>query len=353
MSIELSPDIFRKSLSVALATVTVLSNSLFFVPVFAEDAPSGEDAGNETLWAYEENYLKNVKDVCKVQWNPENGSILQAKDIKYPQIGSKTAEKEYREGVRSVGGDSSRLEELLAPDIPSAGEGFQMGFPPKFGSDVSRASEVYKERMNGIFACAQINYKIRVHEQLLKTVKGEKADSGNTVKKIEEQTRMLRQELSKRKCADRTATEGKSNVLMKKDLLRQSTYEYCNYRHYLQYLKSNAQYRLANFIDAEEKRKGATANAENAPSPSGPVEKLAESVGGIVVRIDQEISHTREVFPQSMVAYTEFERTYASHVVMLFILEDYALLRDSLKKVMNPLGQVIFKASNAQSPFSP
>lgn len=38
---------------------------------------------------------------------------------------------------------------------------------------------------------------------------------------------------------------------------------------------------------------------------------------------------------------------------MLFILEDYVLLRDSLKKVMNPLGQVIYKASNAQSPKSP
>lgn len=54
-----------------------------------------------------------------------------------------------------------------------------------------------------------------------------------------------------------------------------------------------------------------------------------------------------------MIAYNEFERTYASHVVMLFILEDYSLLRDSLKKVMNPLGQNKCKSSNAQSPRTP
>ena len=49
-----------------------------------------------------------------------------------------------------------------------------------------------------------------------------------------------------------------------------------------------------------------------------------------------------------MVAFTEFEKTYASHVVLEFILQDYINLRDSLKQVMNPIGQVIYKASNKQ-----
>lgn len=211
--------------------------------------------------------------------------------------------------------------------------------------------------MNGIFACAQINFKIRTHERLLKTVRAEKADSGNTVKRIEEQTKLLRQELSRRKCADRTSTEGKPNVFMKKDLLNQSTYEYCNYRHYLQYLKANAQNRLSKFIEAEEARKKlkgtiASPEAENA-AKKGSSEDLLAQVGGAVSFIETEIAHTRQVFPQALIAYNEFERTYGSHVVMLFILEDYLLLRDSLKKIMNPLGQVIYKASNAQSPRNP
>lgn len=67
-------------------------------------------------------------------------------------------------------------------------------------------------------------------------------------------------------------------------------------------------------------------------------------------KITQEIAHTREVFPQAMVAFTEFEKTYASHIVLEFILQDYIDLRDSLKKLLNPIGQVIYKISNAQSP---
>ena len=127
----------------------------------------------------------------------------------------------------------------------------------QFGTDVKLASETYKERMNGIFACAQVNFKIRTHESLLKSIKGAKADSGNTAKKIEEQTRMLRKELTKRHCADRTSTEGKGNIMMKKMVLSQSTMEYCNYRSYLQYLKFNAQYRMSGFVQAETKRREA------------------------------------------------------------------------------------------------
>lgn len=119
------------------------------------------------------------------------------------------------------------------------------------------ASEVYKERMNSVFACAQINFKIRTHENLLKTIKGEKAQTGNAAKKIEEQTKMLRKELDKRHCADRTSTEGKANTMMKKAVLDQSTMEYCNYRSYLQYLKFRAQYRMGEYVKAEEARRSA------------------------------------------------------------------------------------------------
>lgn len=301
------------------------------------------------VWSYEEAYKKSVKQVCERAWNPNNGSIIRIKEFSYPEIGSATADKQYRKGVEGVGGDVSGIGEILASN--------GAGSPFDFGRDAKLASETYKERMNGIFACAQINFKIRTHEQLLKTVRAEKADGGNTVKKIEEQTKLLKQELSRRNCANRTSTEGKANVFMKKDLLNQTTYEYCNYRHYLQYLKANAQNRLSKFIEAEEARKkskGETVSEDaSKAAKSGSSEELLASSASVVSSIDSEIRHTREVFPQAMIAYNEFERTYGSHVVMLFILEDYSLLRDSLKKIMNPLGQVIYKASNAQSPRNP
>lgn len=309
-------------------------------------AADGEAPSKPELFSYEGSYKNNVKNVCAVAWNPAS-SLVSGKDYIYPEIGnSKDAEK-YREGVKSVGGDLTRINELLA------GNG-STNDPFTFGKDIDRASEVYKERMNGIFACAQVNFKIRTHERLLATIRGQKADSGNTAKQIEEMTKRLRQEMTRRKCADRTSTEGKDNIMLKGDLLRQSTYEYCNYRHYLQYVKSNAQNRLSKMIDAEQKRVAEkNANLEEGEAKTTTSEALAGNVVKVSGSIDREIAHTREVFPQAMVAYNEFERTYASHVVALFVLEDYALLRDSLKRVMNPLGQLIYKASNAQSPYSP
>jgi hypothetical protein len=65
-------------------------------------------------------------------------------------------------------------------------------------------------------------------------------------------------------------------------------------------------------------------------------------------KLNAEIAHIKEVYPQAMVAFSEFEKTYASHIVLVFIHEDYKNLRESLKKLMNPIGQLIYKISNAQ-----
>ena len=51
-----------------------------------------------------------------------------------------------------------------------------------------------------------------------------------------------------------------------------------------------------------------------------------------------------------MIAFTEFEKTYAAHIILTFIQQDYLALRESLKQLLNPIGQVIYKISNAQSP---
>ncbi len=324
-------------------TASVPSGTVFDGVASAADAPAQPD-----VFSHQKAYLDNVKAVCDVGPWAGGESVITAASVTYPDFESAMADRSYRAAIEAVGGDKTGIEDLIAKSK-------EPGTPFQMGTDVKLASEVYKERMNGIFACAQINFKIRTHENLLKTIKGEKADSGNTAKKLEEQTKKLRLELTRRHCADRTSTDGKGNVMMKGMVLNQTAKEYCNYRHYLQYLKSNAQNRISSFVTAEEKRRsdGAAKSPEAGSKALGSAEEAGIAVANLTVSIGQEIDHTREVFPQSMLAYKEFERTYASHVVMLFVLEDYMLLRDTLKKVMNPLGQVIYKASNAESPKSP
>jgi hypothetical protein len=80
-------------------------------------------------------------------------------------------------------------------------------------------------------------------------------------------------------------------------------------------------------------------------------EFVALEINQVSSKITTEINHTKEIFPQAMVAFSEFEKTYASHVLLEFILQDYIDLRVSLKKLLNPIGQVIYKASNAQAPM--
>jgi hypothetical protein len=135
-----------------------------------------------------------------------------------------------------------------------------------------------------------------------------------------------------------------SEFSLRKSLLDNTTYQYCNYRQYLYYLDYtskntlNTYYASKNTLGAEDK------------NPLKDTSSVAIDIAISANKIVSEIAHTKEVFPQAMVAYAEFEKTYASHIILEFILQDYIDLRDSLKKLLNPIGQVIYKASNAQSP---
>ncbi len=308
-------------------------------------SPVGAEAAEDAVASYERAYLSPVETVCAAR-KPAK-SIVRTAEFRYPKIGDPAAADTLRSMVRSVGGDSSGMENVLAGPLDAADSAEAVLGPS--ARLVSAASEAYKERVNAVFACAQIGFKIRIHDRIIASVRGEDAASGNLVRRIEDQTRMLRQEANKRGCADLSSTQSKDNVYLKKDVLDNAFYQYCDYRHYLSYLKTNGASRLAEFREA-----GKTLAPEGAPAAAAPLSS-EEAVAGIVEassRIDREIAHTKEVFPNALLAYQEFERTYGPHVALLILTEDYRLLRDSLKQVMNPLGQVIYKASNAQSPYS-
>lgn len=322
------------------SSLAILSIFFGILPVFAEDAGVMDDP----TASYTKVYLENVAAVCdSAAFKPKKSLIRQA-SFPYPEIGDPNSEKRYRDMVKGVGGDASGLQELYSPDIPQTSNALESIIPLKVRNDLSAASEAYKERTNALFACAQIGFKIRTHESIIQTIRGEKADTGNMVKQLETQTRMLRQEGEKRKCTDVSSISDGKGLFLKKILLDNAFYQYCDYRHYLQYLKTNISTRVSKFSKDQKE------NPDQEGSFS--TEKAVTDILQSSSKIDAEIAHTREVFGQAMVAYTEFERTYASHVVLLFITEDYRLLRESLKKIMNPLGQVIYKTSNAQSPYS-
>jgi spore coat polysaccharide biosynthesis predicted glycosyltransferase SpsG len=95
------------------------------------------------------------------------------------------------------------------------------------------------ETQNAVYNCAVMQAKIKVIEGILKYVKS--SDSSNIKTKMESQMQSLKTEINKRECNDATASVNKS---YKEILLRGITYNYCNYRFYLNYLSIFPQYNV-------------------------------------------------------------------------------------------------------------
>lgn len=192
--------------------------------------------------------------------------------------------------------------------------------------------------MGATYACAVMNAKIRIINTLLTKIP---VTQSNLKKQLSDQSKNLRKNFETgKKCREIKDT---SELSVKNSLLDNTTYQYCTYRHYLAYLESASKNSLDAYYNAVKKSNPTPSVLDNTDAVA---KKMAQSASAI----QEEITHSKEVFPQAMVAFTEFERTYASHIILEFILQDYIKLRDSLKQLLNPIGQVIYKASNAQSP---
>ena len=202
---------------------------------------------------------------------------------------------------------------------------------------LEKASYVYKEVMSTIYACAVLQAKVHIIENTIK-MDTRKSEITNSLTKQLERT--------KKSMAEKGCTEAsQSKISIKTTLLDNTTYQYCNYRQYLYYLEATSKYKMDEYLKTKaEKEAGKSASLLDN------TESAASYIAGARGKIVAEIAHTKEVFPQAMIAFTEFERTYAPHIILQFILQDYIELRTSLKQLLNPIGQVIYKASNAQSP---
>ena len=63
--------------------------------------------------------------------------------------------------------------------------------------------------------------------------------------------------------------------------------------------------------------------------------------------ISNEIRKADLVLPQAIAGYKEMERTYATHLLLMILYDDYIRLRDNLAKYMNATSQLFEKAYNA------
>ena len=210
-------------------------------------------------------------------------------------------------------------------------------------SFLEKASYVYKETMGAVYACAVMNAKVRIIDNLITKIP---MTQSNIKQKLKNQVSSVRKTMDAKTCRE---VQDTSELSFKKTLLDNTTYQYCNYRHYLYYLDNASKKSLDTYYKLRHDN-GTNTDADENNNLLKDTDSGATEIVRSANKIRSEIAHTKEVFPQAMVAFAEFEKTYASHILLELILQDYIDLRESLKQLLNPIGQVIYKASNAQSP---
>ena len=206
----------------------------------------------------------------------------------------------------------------------------------KKSKSIDLAKEQYRKNMDNIYWCATnvVYYRAlkQVKEDLLKS--NPELDS-KLKNKLEEQIKAIELKISQNsnKCK---VTSEKNNSIIKKSVLKQTTYEVCKYSFYLEYLKSFNEQMAA--LDDETKN-----NQDNAKT----IQTILQEESKKKNQIQKEMDDAFKVFPIAFKAYSEYENNITIHIYLELLREDYNLLREWLHKRINPINQVVYKISNA------
>jgi hypothetical protein len=205
---------------------------------------------------------------------------------------------------------------------------------------ILKAIWVYKENMNGIYKCAMINAQMNsiwlMKQKLLSLDKV--WDLKKAVEpKIDSLENKLEMVFSSSKCSN----IDKKSIYNKLNILKQTTYETCNYNFYLEYLKDyykdiNNSLWTKNLSDDVKKEVYVAKD-------------VAEAQEDIMDSINEEIEQSYKTFPIAFNAYSEFENNFPMHFLLEILKEDFAIFRDKLYKTLGPINQVVYKIHEAMS----
>ena len=200
---------------------------------------------------------------------------------------------------------------------------------------LDNAKRLYRENMNNIYRCwlvqSQRNALTFLERQIRQEASWQLADTlWNQISQ-----RLQRLELSAARiwCA-LTDSETIHNKL---NILRETTHQACVYTNYLEWVREFHQNPNNNLVDTNEVR-------TSFPNP-----EFSAIISSIEDNINEEISHTFQVFPLAYQAYAEYENHFPHHFMLTVIRGDYAILRDRLYEVLMPIAQLWYKVINAMS----
>lgn len=218
--------------------------------------------------------------------------------------------------------------------------------------DLEFARNIYRKNMDWIYECATSivhNRTLRLLHNLVSWNSQLNARLSNKLSsKITqiEQIQRQRDWSEKNKCK---LNDDKDNSIIKRSVLRQTTYELCRYNFYLEYLKEFNQ-NIEQIYAMEQEIMNTNPNYEsyfNNQENSIAIERVFQLEKQKIAQINNEINNTYRVFPLAYRAFSEYENNIMMHIMLELIREEYAVLRESLHKTLNPINQVVYKISNA------
>lgn len=203
----------------------------------------------------------------------------------------------------------------------------------------NQAKELYNKTISNQFKCAIINTQnrqLKIVQNFIKT-----RTPKNPVLEVEFWTK-IDERISKNqitfdtlKCKNTEKLKWADKV--KKNVLKQTTYETCKYAMYLEYLKSyyDDAENILNIKDSKDTEK------------TYPVVYVAQSIAAAKSTFSVEKEKVIELLPMVFSAYTEYENNYLSHLYLELIKADFSIVRTKLNSTLAPINQVVYKILNA------
>ncbi|MDD3794249.1 MAG: hypothetical protein PHI37_05525 [Candidatus Gracilibacteria bacterium] len=211
-------------------------------------------------------------------------------------------------------------------------EGIELEY--KTSENLDLAKEQYRKNMDDIYGCAtNITYykSLKLIKETL--IKKNPELNSRLRNKLDEKIKQIETEINNNSAKCKITSE-KDNSIIKKSVLKQTTYEFCKYNFYLEYLKGFNE----NLSSIDENLK---INSNN------DIRYILEKEAKRKQEIENEIEDINKIFPVVFKAYSEYENNITSHVLLELLREDYDLLREKLHKNLNPINQAVYKISNA------
>ena len=290
-------------------------------------------------------YLSDATTFCdnpKADWNiwTQEGSpaTRMVPKLTYPAYSSDAVNTWMAQQIEQERSPLGRqyLQEALNPQYIGNFNGIKT---------LEAAQNVYHARMNTLFDCAVMESRIGIILGLQQS-KALKWQS-EILDKLKKEFITL--DIQYKQCLPDTAKEEKIDppVFTRNINLRMAKtawLQYCHYRKYLSYLESNINDNITNTLQIEQNI--GDAELQTLPQTS---DELAWDLIQRQNQLSDEIMRADRTIPRAILALKEMQRTYAAHLMLTIVYDDYVRLRDNLNRYMSPVSQLFEKAFNAMS----